>query len=62
MSALVLLFMVVLDLSVARARVVKPVVLRDPTGHCLSQDMRDVIVQNIKTSVYTSHARRYPLQ
>ena len=45
------LLLVVLHSSVARATVVKPVVLHDPTGHCLSQEMRDAVVQKIKASI-----------
>ena len=44
--------LVVLHLSVAGASVVvKPVVLRDPVGPCLSQERREAIIQTFKVSV-----------
>ena len=49
---LVFVFMMAVDMSVARVTTIKPVVISEPTGACLCHEKRDAIVKkNLKGTI-----------
>ena len=47
----VFLFMMAVHMPVARVTTIKPVVISEPTGACLCQEMRESLFQNLKGTV-----------